>query len=430
MFRHHAFLTTLLTVATAVALFASGWIMATPAVADPRPDTTAAVVRDFYAAVNATIRTGDTAALESAMDEHVITHGPLATIAPDRAGLIHYLSSLHENDPYLALDVTEISMTGDRAVVDVRVLGAAEGAFLGSSLRDVPLWSTVDAFRIGNRRVLEFWSDATGLALLESQTSVPVAFERPLDRQLTLDHVTIAPEEKLIAAGQAELRWLLAETDHISVTTTPNPEEDWATPTAAPSSHETRLHAGELLALPMWSRTEVRNTEVEPASLLVLTVAEPPEEVPYYEQNPQSAVTASGAISGWPIWRTGLSLRQGGATITTLTGNYTTAIPEDQTVLAVARVTLAPGAVLTGIALTGPCLLAVDSGTLDLFASGEPAQIYQGKPDYLDAGTLAAETGALLPIGAIANLHNPGVDPTVVTLIAILPANAMTGGNA
>jgi predicted SnoaL-like aldol condensation-catalyzing enzyme len=413
MFHHHAFLTTLLTLATAAALFASGWVLAAPAVADPRPVATEEVVHAFYAAVNKTIQTGDTTALETALDEHVITHGPLATVAPDQTGLINYLSSLHKFDPYLKLDVTGLAITGDRAVVDVRVSGAAEGAFLGSSLHDVTLWSTIDAFRIGNRRVLEFWSGATGLVLLESQTSVPVFFGHSTEQTVTLDRLTIAPKENLLAAEQDELHWLLGETDHVTVTSIPN-QTDQATPASEPISHETQLHAGDLLALPTWSSTEVRNTGLDTASLLVLTVVPTSNEHDYWGQNSQPASTTT---TRWPPWRTGVSQRLGGATVTALTSDINTELPTDQAVLAVARATLAPGAVLGDLALNGPCLLVVDNGRLDLIS------------DHLNAGTIEAATGAKLGAGSHAYLHNPGVDPTVVTLIAILPAGAMNGGS-
>jgi hypothetical protein len=375
MFRHHTLLTTFLTMATAVALFASGWILAAPAVADPRPGAAEEVVRSFYAAVNETIRTGDTNALETVMSEHASTHGPLETVAPNRAGLTHYLASLHANAPELELDIEELAVTGNRAVVDVKVTGAGEGSFLGSSLQDVQLWGKVDAFRVGNGHVLEFWSDATGLALLESQTSVPVFVEHPFTRAVTLDRLTIAAEERLQA----------------------------------------------------WSETEVRNTGLETASLLVLTIAQPAVESTYYDQNPQSS---SGPASTWPKWKTGVSRRLGGATITTLTPDINTELPLDQAVIAVAQVTLAPGAFLADFQLSGPYLLVVDTGRLDLFAGDEQAWILQGPAHYLNDGRIEAGYGATLGPGAHAYLHNPGPDPAVVTLIAILPANAITGGSA
>jgi hypothetical protein len=426
MFRHHTLLTTFLTVATAIALFASGWILAAPAVADPRPGAAEEVVRSFYAAVNEAIRTGDTNALETVMSEHASTHGPLETVAPNRAGLTHYLASLHANVPELELDIEELAVTGNRAVVDVNVTGGAEGSFLGSSLQDVQLWGSVDAFRVGNGHVLEFWSDATGLALLESQTSVPFFFGHPTKRVVTLDRLTIVPEGRLLAAGQDELHWLFGETDHITVTTTPN-QTDQATPTATSSSSETRLHAGDLLALPTWSKTEVRNTGLETASLLVLTVAQPAKESAYYEQNPHPP---SGTATGWPKWKTGVSQRLGGATFTTLTGAINNELPVDQAVIAVAQATLAPGAILSEVALSGPYVLVVDSGRLDLIAGDENAWIFQGPDDHHNNGRIEAGNGAEVGPGTHAYLRNPGPDPTVVTLVAILPANAITGGSA
>jgi hypothetical protein len=59
--RHRAFipLITLLALATAVALFGAGWVIAEPAVADPDTAETESTVRAFYAAANQTIHTGD-----------------------------------------------------------------------------------------------------------------------------------------------------------------------------------------------------------------------------------------------------------------------------------------------------------------------------------------------------------------------------------
>jgi hypothetical protein len=420
-------LITLLTVATAIALFTSGWILSNPAVVDPRPAGAETIVRDFYAAVNQTIRSGDASALNASVEEHAETHGPLATIAPSRDGLSRYLLSLHATTPQLELRVTGMAITGSRAVVDVDVTGAEEGSFLGSSLREVAPWSAVDGLRIGNGRVLEFWSEATGLALLESQRSAPVSFGLPTDRRVSLDRVTIAPEDRLLAEGKEDLHWLLGESNHLTVTTTPNPTND--SPEAEPNSHETRLHTGELLALPTWSHTEIRNTGLDPASLLVLTVAGSPDS-PFYDSPTLTVQSTSETSASWPKWKTGVTQRLGGATFTTLTGGISTALPKNQAFLAVAHVTLAPGAVFSGIALSGPCLIVVDTGKLDLFARGEPAWIYQGSAEYHNSGTLAADTGALLPNGAVTNLHNPGASPTVVTLFALLPADATTGGNA
>src|SRR5215204_30681 len=67
MERHRALapLITLLAIATGATLFATGWTLASPAVADTRPVAAEEIVRDFYAAINLGIRTGDTTSLDN-----------------------------------------------------------------------------------------------------------------------------------------------------------------------------------------------------------------------------------------------------------------------------------------------------------------------------------------------------------------------------
>jgi hypothetical protein len=147
-------LKTLLTVATAIALFSAGWILSSPAVADPGEAAVEQVVRAFYAAVNQTIHTGEAAALDVMVDQHVIVHGSLAPLVPDRAGLSNYLLSLHATNPHLELHVVELTTTSNRAIVELAVQGGEEGTFLGSAVHALAQWGTVDALLVNNHRVL------------------------------------------------------------------------------------------------------------------------------------------------------------------------------------------------------------------------------------------------------------------------------------
>jgi hypothetical protein len=78
--------------------------------------------------------------------------------------------------------------------------------------------------------------------------------------------------------------------------------------------------------------------------------------------------------------------------------------------------------------LSGPHLLAMDAGMLELVSEGEPAWIYHDRGSDLQTGALSPGAGALLREGAVARLRNPGEVATVATIIAILPAATLTNG--
>jgi hypothetical protein len=440
MSRHRALspLITLLAMTTTVALFSGGWVLATSGVADSGPVATERVVRDFYSAVNETIRTGDSASLDKIVAENVVTHGSLAKLVTDRTGLTRYLASLHATRPQLELIMAEVVVTADRAIVTVLAQGAAEGAFLGSSLRGVTPWGTVDAFRVSNHRVSEFWSGTVEPVLLESLAHAPFAVLDPPDRTITLDRLTIPAGGSYTATGAEEQRWLHVESGRVSAISTRLERSkamllvsEGETAKLEMGSTEQRnpapLEAGDLVALPIWSQTEIRNIGPEPSSLLVLAAGFPASSLSGSDPARQSGKPPADVVEGWPGWSGGASpVSESGAMLASLTGKIETTLPGDRTVIAMARATLAPGAVVPTFA-TGPHLLTVDAGMLNLITEGEPAWVYQGSGSNLNLGALGPGAGALLPEGAVANLRNQSAEPVVVTILAILPGDVFTG---
>src|SRR5262245_30363117 len=264
----------LLSLATAVGLFASGWVLSNPTVADPRPAAAEVVVQSFYAAINQTIRTGETSALNATIDEHAEMHGSLAAIAPGREGLARYLLSLHASNPGLELRVKATAITGSRAVVDVDVVGADGGSFLGGSLPQSAQWGAADGLRIGNGHVLEFWSEESGIALLETLAVSPSTFAQVLPRNITLDRLTLEPMGSFVAAGKEEARWLIGESGNLTVISTTT-RFDLIRARIALEPDRRNLKPGQLLPLPAWSKTEVRNTGKQTGTLLVLKIGVP-----------------------------------------------------------------------------------------------------------------------------------------------------------
>jgi hypothetical protein len=424
-------LTILLTLATVVGIFAAGWVLANPAVADPGPAASKESVRAFYAAVNQTIRFGDPTALEGTVDEHVVTHGSLASIAPDRAGLIRYLMSLHATSPHVELKVGEITTTGSRAMVSISPIGANEGAFLGSPLAGNAPWGGVDAVRINNHRVVELWSDASGLALLESLARAQVTIVIPSDRIVSLDRLSILEDTTIVAPGSSDLRWLHVENGDVAV----EAHGDHAVPldpsqsmsSASTNVARTVLHPGDLIGIPTRARTEVRNVGKQSASVLVFTIALPQSDSASMDPAYPQAQPSTVGETGLPKWWTGeRPATMEPAPFTSLVGELTMTLPAGQLVLATGRATLTPKASLSDFELPGSSILVVNAGTLDVVSDGELVISNNSSKMNRSAGRLEGKTVGMLGQNARANLHNPESNPLVVTIFAILPASALT----
>jgi hypothetical protein len=417
-------------------------MLVSPAAADPGPTDTEQVVRDFYAAVNETIRTGNSAALDKIVSGDVVAHSKLASVAPDHAGLIRYLTSLHTTFAHLEMTATDIVVTGDRAIADVAIEDGSEGKFLGGTLRGGEPWGETDAFRVTDHQITEIWSGAQEAVLLESGARAPYKVLDPLERNVTLDRLTIPAGGSYEATGAEEQRWLFVESSVVTAAslrqeTTESMElgsigetvqvETGPTEQRQPATLET----GELVALPIWSNTEIRNIGPEPASVLVLAAGFPqvfaglPSDPASHGGDPQAEV-----VEGWPGWWGGASrISDSGAMLASLAGTVEMTLADKHTVVEVGHVTLAPGSTLS-LQLTGPHLLVVDAGMLDLTSEGEPAWIYQGIGADLNSGVLGPGAGTLLRTGSVALLRNPGDEPTVATIIALVPASALTGSAA
>jgi SnoaL-like polyketide cyclase len=435
-------LTTFLVVAAVVSLLGAGWKLANPAAADPGPSTTEQVVRDYYAAANLAIHTGDRAALNEVVAPDVVVHGPLAMLAPDGAGLTRYLASLHATSPKLKLTVGEVVITGDQALVNLIVQGDEQRAFLGSPLKGVAPWGAVDALRVIDGQVHEYWSSGTGLELLEPLAHTSFHALMPLERTMTLDRLTIPPGASFAAANADEARWLFIETGAVSVTMDRHESTNvmvlgssGETVALATGQNEPRkpdpAGSDDFFTLPVWSTITIHNVGDQSASVLVLAAGSL-GGLGDVSIDPagHGGKTPAASDLGWPGW--GISvprISESGALLASLIGSVDTTFPDKQTVITIGRMTLAPETTVDTHA-AGQNLILVDSGTLDFVTDGTTARIYQGASSDVSVGTAGPGAAVLLPEGAVASLRNLGDSPVVLTVVAIVPARAITGDAA
>jgi hypothetical protein len=242
--------------------------------------------------------------------------------------------------------------------------------------------------------------------------------EMSADRAVALDRLSILPGESFIAEGREESRWLFVETGQIALSAK---RLDWASSewSLAPEIDSQPLASGDLLAVPVWSRSELRNDGREQANVLVLAVGlssrATPRLDPAYPQG-QSTTYAGLTLPSW--WAGEQERADGDALVTSLVGNMMTTLPANGGMLAVAKVTMAPGSVITLDKLEGPYFVSVNAGSLELrFVVPEPDGLQEIRQ-------LDADIGTHLDSGNKLSLSNIDAAPVELTIFAILPAEA------
>ena len=259
-------LTSVLALVTGVALLAAGHLMTTPASeaaegSGLEPDIAAAntaLVRRFYDAVNQTLRTGDAGLLDEAVSPDLVDHMALPGLPGNRAGLAGYLVSLSGAFPAMRLTVVDLILQGDEVMARVRVAGVDRGAFLGIPLpAELAVWGPLDVFRVEHGEIVEHWPSRDGAALLRPLARAPLDLPAA-GATLQVSRVTYAPGSVTAARRNTQLRVAFLEEGSLDVRIDGGALLDRAPVDgeiggleAVPTAGEVRLHAGDLLILPV-----------------------------------------------------------------------------------------------------------------------------------------------------------------------------------
>lgn len=361
------------------------------------------VIQSFYSAVNEAVRSGDTSALDRIVTTDLVFHPPSSQIAPNRAGLEHYLASIHDTFPAFQLRVEDLVSDGDRAVA--RVVGGSKerGGFLG-----LPLASAMsapghfDSFRIAEGRIVEIWSGA----------SAPVLFEPATEIRLDLDTVPHAISFARLSASNAERReWgpfigpciLYVDEGAITVDLTPaepRPAPSTRLPLAA-SRVPVVVSAGEVMSIPPESASMLRHEGTD-SRVTAFTVALPRflYSGPYQPRRPIATDEDIEESTDPSVVQTALD---GEPALDLLAG----------ATVALGRALLPPGSSIAFDETDRYLFMVVETGALVL--ENEHNEHEAPSLDRLDAGAL----GTVKP-GEPFALHNLG-DAATVFMVTVLP---------
>src|SRR5688500_8991994 len=147
-----------LALATGAVALAAGAVFGSappPVASDGASD---AVVRRFYAAINAAIETGDTAAIDALLAPDFADHSAPADGASARAALLQSVLALHAASPDLRAEVETVAADGDTVVVRSHLRhGESGGAPATATAGTTPRGGRVDVLRVEEGKIAERW---------------------------------------------------------------------------------------------------------------------------------------------------------------------------------------------------------------------------------------------------------------------------------
>jgi hypothetical protein len=424
------------TAALVLALATGAALDQTMAIVAPSPSDAGAsgetetAVRAFYAAANAVISTGDTSALDRVLAPAFVDHGAPTGATPDRAALGQSLLAVHALAPTARLEVSQVFVASDRALVRVAVDVTERTAFMGVAVGGgIPLWGSFDVFRVAGGRVAERWDSPEAPVSLLSFARLPLETDTARVLGLKLERVDFAPGEQA-TRSTGETRVLEVEAGILMVAVDPAS----AAPVhllrrgtadnplvAVTKGTRESLTRGDLVVLPATATYGLANVGSVPATAIVsviLFMDDPHRVGPAGGPgNPPTTSLVAAALTPGGPWPTNLSVRS-------LLAGTPEPPPIRDAGVGVGRVVLAPAAWLPDLTPPELMLLVVESGSVDLAAGGGVVRVGHGataESGDVTSAVLQEGDGALVSVGRTVGLHNPGTLPASVLVVSLTP---------
>jgi hypothetical protein len=403
-------------------------------VVHPRDDDAVTVVRAFYEAVEEMLETGDATALAAAVASDHVEHAAAPGLPPTRDGLTHALRELRVTHPDLRLSPANIVAVDGRVVAQVDVAGVAAGRFLDLALgRAFAPWGPIDLFRVAGGQIVEHWGIVAG-ARFAPLGGAPLGELAGTPQVLSLIRWSFPAHTSIDAVAGEGNQLLVAATGVLTVTIVDAPGEPVMVspgsahrPTTVRSGTTLSLAPGASVTVPSATSFRLGNDTGAPAVAVSASLVPPGAAevttVRFASSYPEPVATSDAA---------GVKTFAGGVAMHPLAGSGMIFLPDAPAAIGVGRVILAGGAELPPIPITGPTLIALETGSLELGTGAGQAWVRRG-----DSGSssttgktsLGAGDGAYLLAGTDLSLRNGDNDLATLLIFAVMPAAPAVGGD-
>lgn len=372
-----------------------------------------AIVQRFYDAVGETLRTGDTTTLAEFVAPDLVEHPTRIGFSAGRDGLVEALLGLRSVYPQMTIVVEDIRGVDGLIAATTSVVTVVSGSVLGLPVDpSLPIWNSPELFRIEDGLIAEHWAAPQAALAVQSLATERVdilkeqAFHVGLSRRAYAaqafrnDEVATGP---IVIVGQA---------GRLQVTL------DGPTTTSATFTHASRsgrlgeqevIGAGGMVTLApndtIYLQNETHFTSGSdgqaPAEVLVLALTpEPRFGEAHISPPPDDSGTITDENLAWGLF---------------------TAAPSAMSVQ-IGRLTLGPGAAIPPHDPAGPELVAMESGSLELIMTREPALISRGPAEGATSETVAQlepGNGAVAPADAGVSYRNASAGVVVMLMVTI-----------
>ena len=229
----------------------------------PSHRRTAAVIHDFYGAVNSALRTGLPPNFTGILANDFFAHLDPPGLPPTREGLVARLQALGSTFPGIQLLPLNLSDDGGGTIVaEVSVEGATTGAFLGLPLAgDAVAWGPVDVFRIADGLIVELQGGRVDAPLLQPLVDLPIEVPVSALQSVALERVTVGAGSGFPAGSVLGFEAIHVEDGQVTIEIVENLGSLVRSSRAAPVMNESNrrtmrpgeravLVAGDVLLLP------------------------------------------------------------------------------------------------------------------------------------------------------------------------------------
>ena len=327
------------------------------------------IARQFYAAINDAVRTGDLSRLDPVVPAGI---GDAASVAGSGCDLRCRVSTLHQLDPGLRLQVDDVLVDGDRVAARLSIQGNDRPVILGLPLRgNLTPWGSVDFLRVRDGQVVEAQTAGDLPTLIEPLGRTALEAVPPVPYRLGLVRLTLDPSRAITDLSAGGPMYLLVESGTLVVWADQPFQVQEPRHAGDPGRDQVRtagpieLSSGQRIALGANTGYALRSTGNEAAVVLsaaALTGDAGPtnrwvrarsfDEILFNPGEPE-LVAQTSAPSSWPP----------GVRSELIAYGIIKTRPADLATLELTRVTLAPNAALPFHDTSAAELLAVDTGT-------------------------------------------------------------------